>query len=196
MLTIARRAHLSPFVVYYVCVVSISSLTETARVVGQQLADAKEQAQVYRRRLAATGDNGDGLDGLGGGGGSGVVGGTSPIPEYGTMMPRGSKVGAMMSINGDGSEQGSLSSEIADFDRGDALNRVAAQQEQIEQLKRQLAALQANLGQKEREVERLHGELETAQGGQADGKAVLGNGPASDGDDLQSKGCCAGCSIM
>jgi uncharacterized coiled-coil protein SlyX len=101
-----------------------------------------------------------------------------------------------MSINGDGGEQGSLSSEIADFDRGDALNRVAAQQEQIEQLKRQLAALQANLGQKEREVERLHGELETAQGGSADGKAVLGNGPASDGDDLQSKACCAGCAIM
>jgi len=165
---------------------ALASLSESARLQSQQLADAKEQAQVYRRRLAATGDL-DGLDTIGGG--PMIQGGTSPLPETGIV---GSLARSLAQrIPG---VPASLSSEIADFDRGDALNRVAAQAHEIEQLQRQAAALNAALGQRDREIERLHNELERAAPS-SDHTQLGGQGPTSDGEE-QSKGCCSGCVVM
>ena len=86
----------------------------------------------------------------------------------------------------------SLGAELDDSARHEAVGRVQQQSQEIESLKRQMATLTMN---KDREIDRLHGEIETLQNhGKNATRTPLGSGPSSDGEDPSKALCC--CTIM
>lgn len=177
-------------------------MTESLRVQTQQYSDLKEKSQIYYRRLVAVGETA-GLDGtaavhvpLAGGVAPGnnnksnndddaIVG--SPVTP--SASPRRSLAAGAGGAGAALAQPESLTAELDDFNRG----AVAAQAAEIEGLKRQLAAVSATAAQREREVERLHAELEASHGGSAETR--IGVGPSSDGEEPKAK-CCGACSIM
>ena len=165
---------------------------EEHRTLEQRFQDLLERSQIFYRRLVAVGETDD-LEPIDGITGVNIITDNSRV-QMSPRSPNSPMAGPSSPRNIEDLND-SLGAELDDFARGEALSRVEQQGVEIEKLKQQLAALSNRVGDKDREIARLHGEID---GKKSKSTTPLEIGPLSDGEE-STQDCatmCNKCTIM
>jgi hypothetical protein len=177
---------------------SLAHLQEEHRTLESKHQDLLERSQIFYRRLVAVGET-QGLEPIEGMEGGMLVG---SLANNRSKTSRGPKASVVLrdelGANGGGAEKDSLGAELEDVHEYESSGKAEQQRLELEKIQQQLSALSQRVGDKDREIERLHHEMDALHKSKgATGLTPLEVGPSSDGEDAtKDKGLCAQCAIM